>query len=138
MRYLIDTNILFFLLDDVENLDRNVRVILNDYENMFYISAESVKEAIHIYQTKRMGLKRWKTAHDFFSAIEKEAGLIILPIKKEHLAVLSKLEKVDNHNDPNDRLIIAQAITEQIPLISSDRKFELYKKQQLDFIFNER
>lgn len=44
----------------------------------------------------------------------------------------------DDHRDPNDRLIIAQAISDQIPLISSDRKFSRYERYGLDFIFNER
>jgi PIN domain nuclease of toxin-antitoxin system len=49
---------------------------------------------------------------------------------------LASLNRVENHNDPNDRLIIAQAITEKLPLISSDRKFEHYRKQNLQFIYN--
>ena len=40
------------------------------------------------------------------------------------------------HNDPSDRLIIAQAIIEKIPIISSDKKFPEYRKQGLEFIPN--
>jgi len=40
------------------------------------------------------------------------------------------------HNDPIDRIIIAQSITEKIPLISSDSKFKYYKN--LDFIYNDK
>ena len=43
---------------------------------------------------------------------------------------------VEGHNDPNDRLIISQAITEKIPLISSDTKFPKYVKFGLDLIPN--
>ncbi|MDR1779439.1 MAG: hypothetical protein LBR50_01745 [Tannerella sp.] len=39
-------------------------------------------------------------------------------------------------NDPSDRLIIAQAITEKIPLISSDKQFPKYRKYGLAFILN--
>ena len=42
------------------------------------------------------------------------------------------------HNDPVDHIIISQAITERITLISSDQKFEDYIPQKLDFIFNSR
>jgi PIN domain nuclease of toxin-antitoxin system len=45
---------------------------------------------------------------------------------------------VAGHNDPTDRMIIAQAITEGLLLISSDRMFEHYRKQKLDFVFNRR
>ncbi len=44
----------------------------------------------------------------------------------------------DDHRDPNDRLIVAQAISDRVPLISSDRKFERYRNYGLDFMFNER
>ncbi|MDR3365412.1 MAG: PIN domain-containing protein, partial [Prevotellaceae bacterium] len=61
----------------------------------------------------------------------------ILPVKREHLLTYARLTALANHNDPNDHIIISQAITEKMTLISSDRKFEPYEKQNLDFIFNE-
>lgn len=48
------------------------------------------------------------------------------------------LPMYENHRDPNDRLIIAQAMSDKISLVSSDRKFEQYTKYGLDFIFNRR
>jgi hypothetical protein len=38
----------------------------------------------------------------------------------------------------NDHIIISQAITERMKLISSDRKFSFYLKQKLELVFNER
>ncbi|PID88027.1 MAG: hypothetical protein CSB06_02535 [Bacteroidia bacterium] len=58
--------------------------------------------------------------------------------KKEHLATLSKLNQSGNHSDPIDHFIISQAICEKLYLISSDTKFNDYKKQNLKFIFNKR
>jgi PIN domain nuclease of toxin-antitoxin system len=55
------------------------------------------------------------------------AGFELLPIKSAHLMELSKLDFV--HRDPFDRLIIAQSIAENLPLISSDSKFQLYPVQ---------
>ena len=46
------------------------------------------------------------------------------------------MEIVNKHTDPFDRMIIAQAIAEKIPLISSDQKFSKYKKIGLDLIKN--
>ena len=51
-------------------------------------------------------------------------GFKILPIEREHLIVLSSLELI--HRDPFDRLIISQAIAENIPLVSSDSVFKQY------------
>jgi PIN domain nuclease of toxin-antitoxin system len=62
----------------------------------------------------------------------------LLPVKKEHLATYATLSAAPDHNDPADHIIIAQAITEQMRLISSDQKFEHYTKQKLHLIFNSR
>lgn len=48
------------------------------------------------------------------------------------------LDTNNDHHDPNDRLIIAQAIVDQAPLISSDYKFKMYERHCLDFVFNKR
>ena len=71
-------------------------------------------------------------------AIENEFYLTVLPIKKEHMQTFAKLRTNDKqgHKDPSDHVIIAQAITENLPLISSDQRFEYYRKQGLDLIFN--
>ena len=51
-------------------------------------------------------------------------GFKILPIERDHLVVLSTLEFI--HRDPFDRIIISQAIAENMPLISSDEIFMKY------------
>jgi PIN domain nuclease of toxin-antitoxin system len=136
---MIDTNILvFYASGDFGSLSKDVLSLLDGWENVIYVSSESVKEAIHLFQNNRISPERWKTAEDIFHYIEDDLGYIIKYVKKEHLRTLAKLDPVAGHNDPSDRLIIAQAITERIPLISSDRKFEHYRKQNLDFVFNPR
>ena len=42
------------------------------------------------------------------------------------------------HSDPNDRLIIAQAKSDKICLVSSDHKFRHYQQYGLEFLFNKR
>jgi PIN domain nuclease of toxin-antitoxin system len=115
-------------------LSKEVRNILENCENTVYISSESVKEIIHLFQTEKIKAKKWKTYHDIFSAIEELN--VIKYVTKEHLLTFAALDRVERHNDPSDRLIIAQAITEKLPPISSDRKFEHYRKQKLNFIYN--
>jgi len=51
-------------------------------------------------------------------------GFKILPIERDHLIVLSTLDLI--HRDPFDRIIIAQAIAENLPLVSSDDIFMRY------------
>jgi len=136
MRYLIDTNIFIRLIKEPDIISANVRSIIFDYENQIYISSESIKEFIHLVQTGKVAGKRHNITLDIFDFIENELGYSIKYIAKEHLLTMEKLDLVENHNDPNDRLIIAQAITEKIPLISSDTKFNKYVKFGLDFIPN--
>ena len=74
------------------------------------------------------------------TSIEKELYIKILPLKKEHMQTYARLEinEAQGHKDPSDHVIIAHAITEHLPLISSDTRFEFYRSQGLDLIFNKK
>ena len=133
-RYLLDTNIVLFLLSNQNELEKVVWDLIDDYSNRFYVSTASVQEIIHLYKKNRIKTG-WKRAEDILPSIES-ANIEILPVKKEHLMVFASLSVPANHNDPNDQVIISQAIAGKYTLISSDRKFESYTKQRLEFIFN--
>ena len=134
MRYLIDTNVFVNIVED-NYVSSEVSAIIDDYENVIYISSESIKEYIHLVQNKKVVPKKSVRSLAIFDLID-EFGLNVKYIDKSHLNTFSKLDIVENHNDPCDRLIISQAMTEKIPLISSDTKFPKYRKQGLDLIVN--
>ena len=140
MRYLIDTNIFVYIAQDYSSLSREVLDILSDYSNTLHMSAESVKELIVAYNNKGLLTKKWKTADEMVAAIEEEYYIKILPVSKEHMRTYSRLSinNIDEHKDPSDHIIISHAITNKLPLISSDRRFPFYIKQGLDLIYNER
>lgn len=140
MRYLIDTNIFVYIAQDYGFLSPYVKEIISDYSNTLHISAESVKELIVAYNNKKLLTKKWKTAKEMVAAIEDEYYIKILPISKEHMKTYSRLSlnKIEDHRDPSDHIIISHAITNKIPLISSDHKFSFYMDQGLDLVFNER
>ena len=131
MRYLIDTNIFVYMASDPEYLNRDIDAIIQDPETLLYISAESVRELIVAYRNKGLCSKRWKSAEAMIVAIEKEFYVKILPLKKEHM-------QTQGHKDPSDHVIIAHAITEHLPLISSDTRFGFYRSQGLDLVFNQK
>ncbi|MFZ4799431.1 MAG: type II toxin-antitoxin system VapC family toxin [Bacteroidia bacterium] len=135
MRYLIDTNILIFAISDKDCLSKNIQSILNEYDSDLFISSSSIFELLHLFQNGRISTKI-KTAKDFLLTIEKDFNLKVLHSKKEHFDTFAKLPIIKGHNDPIDRIIISQSITEKIPLISSDGKFKEYKT--LDFIYNDK
>ena len=134
MRYLIDTNVFIRFVIDKYDVSNEIQNIFSGYENIIYISSESIKEFIHLIQNGKIKSLKNVKYFDVFNFIEDDLGFNIKYVSKEHLNTLFKLETVEGHNDPNDRLIIAQAITEKMPLISSDRKFPMYRKHGLDFI----
>lgn len=140
MRYLIDTNIFVYLSTDVECLSKDVVAIIQEPDALLYMSAESVRELIVGYRNKGLCSKRWKSAETMIAAIEKEFYVKILPLKKEHMQTYAHMEinEPQGHKDPSDHVIIAHAITEHLPLISSDTRFGFYRSQGLDLIFNQK
>lgn len=140
MRYLIDTNIFVYMSTDVDSLSRDVLALLDEPDALLYISAESVKELIVGYRNKGLCSKRWKTADEMVRAIEEEFFITILPVTKEHMNTYARLElnEAMGHKDPSDHIIIAHAITERMPLVSSDTRFPFYRAQGLDLVFNKK
>lgn len=132
MRCLIDTCILVFFTQDV--LDAGTTDILSDYSNTIYVSSVSVMEFAHLIQSGRLRCKRPIKVTSVIQTIEEELGFHVDYVSKEHFKTFFQLPFFDNHTDPNDRLIISQAITEKITLISTDTKFSQYKPFGLDFI----
>ncbi len=140
MRCLLDTNIFVYLATDVESLSKDVVTMIYDTDTLLYISAESVRELIIAYNNKKLLCNRWKTAEDMVNAIESEFYIKILPVKKEHMITYARLETdtTHDHKDPSDHVIISHAITERMPLISSDARFNYYTRQGLNFIYNQK
>jgi PIN domain nuclease of toxin-antitoxin system len=123
------------MVNERDLLSNDVRAVFDDYENIIYVSSESITEFIHLIQTGKVIIK--KDSLDVFDLIENTLGFNVKYVTKEHLRTFAKLDLVEGHRDPSDRLIIAQALTEKMPLISSDTKFPKYRKQGLDLIFNQ-
>lgn len=140
MRYLIDTNIIVYIISDPDSLDNDVKAIISDPDNTLYTSAESAKELVIAYRNKGLLTKRWGKAEDMLNSIEDEYGIYIRPINREHIHTYARLSlnTRQDHREPSDHVIISHAITEHMPLISSDTRFGYYRAQGLDFIYNKR
>ena len=138
MRYYLDTNVLIFtLIREYGSICCDVQYLLDDYTNRFYVSSVAVQELIHAYKTGDIKDREIKSVQGLFDAM-KELGIEIVPMNKHHLLQYADLRTVAGHKDPNDHVIIAQAISDKIPIISSDRKFKEYVGQGLRFIYNKR
>lgn len=142
MRYYLDTNILEFLMHSPkQNLHHDIASVLFDYSNILLTSTVCVQEFIHLAQIGKLnrgrGRKCTVTAGDLLDWLET-TGIEIVPVSRLHLRQYAALPLHGDHRDPNDRLIIAQAISDRISLISSDGKFSEYSSDGLDFVYNER
>ena len=140
MRILLDTCIYIHYALDRSQLSNDVLEMLRDYDNVLCVSAETPRELIIQYNSGKLVSKYWKSASEMINAIENDYFIHILPLKEEHMKTYSELEinKAQDHKDPSDHVIIAHAITERLPLVTDDGKFEFYKKQGLDLILNKK
>jgi tRNA(fMet)-specific endonuclease VapC len=138
-RYLLDTNILVFIICGEDDcLSKDITAIIYDNSNQLFVSTISVQELLQLYRIKKIKPKGFKNALEVFDAIENQLNIKILPFAKPHAKTLAKLKIIDGHNDPFDHSIIAHAMTENLNLVSSDRKFKEYTPQKLKFSFNKR
>ena len=138
MRYYLDTNILIFaLLVDQDNLSQEVSTILDDHSSYLYASSIAVQELLLLFRIDKLKSKRYKSEEDILNGLEK-ANVEIKFFNQHHFKQYARLSISESHKDMNDHAIIAQAIADKIPLISSDNAFKNYVPQGLTFVFNRR
>ncbi|MBI3290231.1 type II toxin-antitoxin system VapC family toxin [Candidatus Microgenomates bacterium] len=121
MRYLLDTNILLWWLDDDRKLKPLVRNVIQDKKNQILISIIS---GIEISIKNKLGRLPLKTN---VKRIFEKSGFDILSVNLDHILKFDKLPIHKDHKDPFDRILIAQASEEKLTLITSDNKFQKYK-----------
>ncbi|GHT62221.1 hypothetical protein AGMMS50239_14950 [Bacteroidia bacterium] len=138
MRYYLDTNMLVFILsNDSDEINPKVTDVLRDYSTILYVSSVAVKEFILLFRIGKLKTHRYKSEHDVLEKLSK-SDIEIIFFNEHHFNKYTQLQIVDGHKDMNDHAIIAQAIADKIPVISSDGKFKLYEKQGLQLVFNKR
>ena len=137
-RYLIDTHIFIWHAKEPENLSRDVRAILEDYENEICLSSESLREFVILWNNKPHIRRWWKSPLDMIRSVEDDYHFTILYLHKEHYERYARLEinEAQKHYDPSDHIIISHALCNCMPLISDDDKFPFYREQGLELIEN--
>lgn len=124
MKYLLDTHIILWWLNDDKRLKESLRQVLKDSKNRVFLSIATAWEISIKYKTGKLSLKT--TLEECF----KQARFAtILPITLDHLLKLNSLPL--HHRDPFDRLLIAQANIEKLTILTSDPKFKEYQVKVL-------
>ena len=140
MRLLLDTNIVMYLINDTTDLSFEVEKLLSDYENQLFVSAPTLRELAANWHKYSYMQRRWKSPTALIECIREDYFINVLYPQREHYKIFLDLtwNEAEDHRDTTDLLIIAHAITLNLPLISSDRKFPFYRAQGLDLIYNKK
>lgn len=124
-RFLLDTNVLIYLLTDSPRLNDSIKNDIEYYQNDYAISIETIKEIITLRQIGKLKLSI--TIEQLLNLLYK-LKILILSIELDTLLTLDKLPMFAENHDPADRTIISEAIARKRTLISSDKKFPIYRK----------
>ena len=121
MKYLLDTQLLLWAAGKPERLSRAARKLIDDPNHELVFSAASVWE---------LAIKSTLGRDDFHADARLlrrgllDNGYIELPITSQHAASIDTLPPL--HKDPFDRLLVAQAMTEGITLMTGDAQVAKY------------
>ena len=135
-RLLLDTCVVVDMLLDFDGLDKSVVNLLDDSDYMLCASFETMRELVVLFNNKKIRARQWKTAEDVINTVVNDLDVEFLPLRERVGFTYARLQlnEAMNHYDPSDHIIISHAITERIPLISSDQKFPFYRNQGLELI----
>ena len=137
--YLLDTHILIWLLNKDSRLNKNIREDIDYFQHAYFVSVETLREIVILQSLKKI---TFTPALDKIVTDLQERQIGILPVEVRHIKALEKLPILalngKNHEDPFDRLLIAQTISDEYTMISSDAKFPFYKDYGLKLLVNEK
>jgi PIN domain nuclease of toxin-antitoxin system len=127
LRALLDTRALLWWLSDDPALTRSARKIIADTANTLIVSAASAWEI-----ATKVRLGKLPTAGELaagFSGYVEREGFQLLPISAEHGIRAGLLP--GPHKDPFDRMLVAQAQAENVPIVSNKAVFRAYGVRRL-------
>ena len=122
MRVLLDTHTFLWASSNKPKLSPTALALIEDADNELLLSVVSVWEMSIKFSNGKLVLPESPSA--FVSAQMQDIGFEILPLVLRHLAPIATLPF--HHRDPFDRLLVAQCLIEDLPLISADVLFDAY------------
>jgi PIN domain nuclease of toxin-antitoxin system len=127
MRLLLDTHSLLWFLDGDKRLSERARIMIEDGQNDVLASIAGLWEAAikHSLGKLDLGLPFEELIPDQLEA----NSIAVLGVEVPHIVRLIKLPL--HHRDPFDRIMIAQSLVEDLPVIGMDTAFDLYGVKRL-------
>ena len=128
MKVLLDTHIILWALIDSEKLPLKARELITDNSNEIYFSLASAWEVAikHLNHPDRIPVSETE-----FLNYCKQAGYSQLIVSEKHILNLKTLHRPENapkHNDPFDRILVAQAKSENMIFITHDSLIPYYNE----------
>lgn len=122
MRYLLDTNVLLWWIDDPDQLSETARQAITATDTTAEVSLISTWEIAIKHGIGRLDLA--EKPEECIPYAMQENAFVVLPINADHCFAAGALPL--HHRDPFDRMLIAQARIEDMTIITADRAFEPY------------
>jgi PIN domain nuclease of toxin-antitoxin system len=129
VKYLLDTHTLLWTLFDSPQLPDWQRAILGDGISDLYVSDISLWEISLKYSLGKLELDGIEP--DQLPDVIEDLGAELRPISSESICSYHRLPAKENHRDPFDRMLIWQAISGRLTMLSSDRYFPQYQSDGL-------
>ncbi len=121
MRALLDTQTFVLLSrDGISDLGRKARAFVTNEENDLLLSSISITEL-----AIKTAIGKFETTREIVAQAADSLRVTILPYEARHANLLFDLPL--HHREPFDRMLIATAVSEGVPLIGGDREFKRYK-----------
>jgi len=124
-----DTHTLYWYVEGDQRLSRTAQSLIMDATHEVLISPASYWEI-----AIKVSLGKWafnRLYEEFIDLGLSQYGFLVLSIRPNHTARLISLTFPKNHKDPFDRLVVAQAISENIPIVSADPQLDAYGVQRI-------
>jgi len=120
MRVLLDTVAFLFAIGDPDRLSRKARTVMGDPANQRELSVISLAEIAMKNAAGKLNLSRE-------DAVEALSRLQVSMLPYAEAQVLELMTLPVHHRDPFDRMLIAQALAEDVPVMTCDKEFRKYK-----------
>ncbi len=129
MNLLLDTHGLLWFIDGDPKMSATARALIEDAGNEIYFSTASMWEI-----AIKVSIGKLPLSVPFSEIFPRQLAINdirLLGITENHADIVSTLPINPNHKDPFDRLIIAQSMVENWPVVSVDEKFDSYPVTRL-------
>jgi len=124
VRLLLDTHALLWWINPHERMSPRALQVLADGGNEVFISTITPWEVAIKAAIGRFDMPR--PLGPFFEREIAANGILVLAVELDHAVAVRELPMFADHRDPFDRMLVAQARTEGLALVSADRNFDRY------------